>query len=100
MRSTSVRRIINSTYVSLDGVIENPHHWPASEIDDPAGYTIQRDLLFACDAVLMGRRTYEGFAPIWSSRSGDEFSDRMNSLAKHVVSTSLTDPAWRNTTVI
>ena len=48
----------------------------------------------------MGRHTYDGFAPVWSARSGDPFSDRMNALPKYVVSTTLTDPDWHNTTVI
>jgi dihydrofolate reductase len=48
----------------------------------------------------MGRRTYEGFAPVWSARSGDPLSDRINSMSKYVVSTTLTDPKWTNTTVI
>jgi dihydrofolate reductase len=48
----------------------------------------------------MGRRTYEGFAPVWPTRSGDEFSDRINSMAKYVVSSTLTEPEWNNTTVI
>lgn len=95
-----MRRIINSTYISLDGVIENPQHWPSSDVEDDTGYTIQRDLLFACDAVLMGRRTYEGFAPVWTTRSGDEYSDRINSMAKFVVSSTLREPEWTNTTVI
>jgi dihydrofolate reductase len=95
-----MRRIVNSTFISLDGVIENPQDWPASEVVDDRAYTIQRDLLFACDAVLMGRRTYDGFAPVWPTRSGDEYSDRINSMAKYVVSSTLTDPEWSNTTVI
>jgi dihydrofolate reductase len=95
-----MRRIINSTYISLDGVIENPQDWPASEVEDDAGTLIQTELLFACDAVLMGRRTYESFAPVWTTRSGDPFSDRINSMAKYVVSSTLTEPAWSNTTVI
>jgi dihydrofolate reductase len=95
-----MRTIINSTYISLDGVIENPRDWPASDVEDDAGTTIQTELLFACDAVLMGRRTYEGFAPVWSTRSGDPYSDRINSMAKYVVSSTLTELAWSNTTVI
>lgn len=94
-----MRRIINSTYISLDGAIENPQDWPSSDVGDDTAYTIQRDLLFACDVLLMGRRTYEGFAPVWTTRS-DEFSDRINGMAKYVVSTTLTDPEWNNTTVI
>jgi dihydrofolate reductase len=54
----------------------------------------------ACDAVLMGRRTYDGFAPIWPTRSGDPYSDRINTMPKYVVSTTLTHPDWANTTVI
>jgi dihydrofolate reductase len=93
-----MRRIINSTYITLDGVISNPQDWPALDPDEQAG-TIQTELLFASDAVLMGRHTYDGFAPVWSSRSGDPYSDRINSMPKYVASTSLRDPEWTNTTV-
>jgi dihydrofolate reductase len=95
-----VRRIINSTYVSLDGVIQDPQLWPSSDIEDERSLEIQTELLFACDALLMGRRTYHGFAPVWAARSGDPFSDRFNSMRKYVVSTTLQDPEWHNTTVI
>jgi dihydrofolate reductase len=95
-----VRKIINSTYVSVDGVVENPHHWPASDVQDDAAGVIQTEQLLACDAVLMGRHTYDGFAPAWSSRSGDQFSDRMNSMRKYVVSSTLQEPEWNNTVVI
>ena len=96
-----MRRIVNSTYISLDGVVEQPHEWPTIERpSDGRGDRIQWDLLHACDAVLMGRRTYEGFAPVWQARAGDPFSDRMNSMPKYVVSTTLKDPDWANTTVI
>ncbi|HET8755835.1 MAG TPA: dihydrofolate reductase family protein [Solirubrobacteraceae bacterium] len=95
-----MRRIINSTYISLDGVIEAPHLWPSSGPGDPRGDTIQGDLLFACDALIMGRRTYEGFAPVWSARSGDPFSDHINAMPKYVASSTLRDPDWNNTTVI
>ncbi|HEY4453090.1 MAG TPA: dihydrofolate reductase family protein [Pseudonocardiaceae bacterium] len=95
-----MRRIINSTYVTLDGVIQNPQDWPSLGSFGDEGGQIQNTLLAQCDAVLMGRRTYEGFAPVWSARSGDPMSDRMNALPKYVVSTTLTDPAWHNTTVV
>ena len=95
-----MRAIINSTYVTLDGVIQNPQEWPSLGGFSDAGNRIQTQLLERCDAVLIGRRTYDGFAPDWSARSGDPFSDRMNALPKYVVSTTLTDPKWQNTTVI
>lgn len=65
-----MRKIINSTYISLDGVIEQPHLWPSTGPDDEAAGAIQTELLLSCDAALMGRRTYEGFAPVWPTRSG------------------------------
>ena len=95
-----MRKIINSTYISLDGVIEAPHLWPDTEGSDPDGERIQTELLHSCDAVVMGRRTYEGFAPVWPTRSGDPYSDRINSMPKYVVSSTLKDPEWNNTTVI
>jgi dihydrofolate reductase len=94
-----VRKIINSTYISLDGVIEAPHHWPPTETD-PAADEIQTELLLSCDAVVMGRHTYDGFAPVWPTRSGDPLSDRINAMPKYVVSSTLKDPEWNNTTVI
>ena len=48
----------------------------------------------------MGRHTYDGFAPVWPTRSGDPFSDHINAMTKYVVSSTLTDPEWNNTTVI
>jgi dihydrofolate reductase len=48
----------------------------------------------------MGRRTYEGFAPVWPTRSGDPYSDQINAMPKYVVSTTLKDPEWANTRVI
>ena len=96
-----MRHIINSTYISLDGVIQDPQDWPDNGIEgDGTGMKVQTDLLFGCDALLMGGHTYPGFAPAWMARSGDPFSDRMNSMAKYVVSSTLTDPEWNNTTVI
>jgi dihydrofolate reductase len=96
-----MRRIINSTYVSLDGAVENPHHWPSLGGGDPGeGDAVQTELILACDALLMGRRTYDGFAPVWPTRSGDPASDRINAMPKYVVSNTLRDPEWNNTTVI
>jgi dihydrofolate reductase len=96
-----MRQLINSTFLTLDGVVENPHLWPrlnqrGTGEDEP----IQNQLLKECDIVLMGRRTYDVFAPAWSSRSGDPYSDRINSMRKVVFSHTLTDPEWTNTEVI
>jgi dihydrofolate reductase len=95
-----VRRIINSTYITLDGVIHEPQHWPSLGSAGDEGNRIQTALLERCGALLMGRLTYEVFAPVWTARAGDPAADRMNALPKYVVSTTLTDPEWPNTTVL
>ena len=96
-----MRQLINSTYITLDGVVEGPHLWPAlNSGTSDEGTTIQTELLETCDIVLMGRRTYDVFAPAWSSRGGDPYSDRINTMRKVVISTTLTDPQWHNAEVI
>jgi dihydrofolate reductase len=96
-----MRRIINSTYITLDGIIEDPQDWPSGRHqDDGRGQEIQSELLLGCDALLLGRRTYEGFAPVWTAMSGDPFSDHINAMEKWVVSTTMTDPTWNNSEVL
>jgi dihydrofolate reductase len=96
-----MRRVINSTYITLDGVIEGPHLWPSlGRPSDDRGDQIQTELLLSCDALLMGRRTYEVFAPAWQARSGDAASDHINAMPKYVFSSTLADPDWNNTQVI
>jgi dihydrofolate reductase len=96
-----MRKIINSTYISIDGVIEGPHLWPSlGRPSDERADQIQTDLALSCDALLMGRHTYDGFAPVWPTRSGDPVSDQFNAMPKYVVSTTLKDPEWNNTQVI
>jgi dihydrofolate reductase len=96
-----MRKIINSTYITLDGVIEGPHLWPSlGRPSDERFGQIQVELALSCDAFLMGRRTYDGFAPVWPTRSGDPVSDQINAMPKYVVSTTLKDPEWNNTHVI
>lgn len=96
-----MRRIVNSTYISLDGVIVNPQDWPAlPKKDDGTGSRLQTDLILDCDAVLMGRGTYEAFASVWEGRSGDPYTDQINAITKYVVSTTLKDPSWANTVVV
>ena len=95
-----MRRIINSTYVTLDGIISNPQDWPA--LEDPGGESaeIQQALIDQCDALLLGKATFLSFAGVWQGRSGDPFTDRINAMPKHVVSTTLTRASWENSTII
>ena len=95
-----MRKVIVSTFVTLDGVMEAPEKW---SFDFQSKDTLQSalDLLFASDALLLGRTTYEGFAQAWPGREDPMgFADKMNAMQKHVVSTTLTDPTWAGTEVI
>jgi dihydrofolate reductase len=100
-------RIVVSQFMTVDGVVEDPGGaegferggW-AFQFDRGAeGDKFKLDEVMASDALLLGRRTYEGFADAWPSRSG-EFADKFNSMPKYVISKTLTDPAWNNTTVL
>ena len=88
-----MRKLVESTFVSLDGVISNPQEWSPPYWDDEHS-SYARKLLFAADALLLGRATYEGFAQAWPSRSGDEYSDRINAMPKYVASRTLEDATW------
>src|SRR5262245_50958771 len=100
--STTMRKLIESTFVSLDGIIDDtrpstasragPQHWCAPYWDeDHNGYAAK--LLTSSDAMLLGRVTYEGFAEAWSTRSGPD-ADIMNNLPKYVASRTLTEATW------
>ena len=92
-----MRKLVESTFVTLDGVIGDPQVWgPPYWDDEHAGYA--RKLMFSADALLLGRATYEGFAEAWPPRSGD-MADRINSMPKHVASNTLKEATW-NATII
>src|SRR5215212_7907274 len=100
-------KVVVSQFVTLDGVIEDPGGsegferggWAFAFDRGPEGDQFKLDEVMAADGLLLGRVTYEGFAAAWPSRSG-EFADKFNNMAKYVVSTTLEDPEWNNTTVI
>lgn len=91
---------VNATYMTLDGDTQNLPNWHFDYSSDEGDRAVTAQL-FSSNALVMGRKTYESFAEAWPARAGvDELSDRMNSIKKYVVSTTLTDPKWENTTVI
>jgi dihydrofolate reductase len=103
-----MRKIIVSEFVTLDGVMEDPG---GAEKTKHGGWSFQFfneeymkykfDELFASDALLLGRVTYQGFAAAWPSMMDEEgFADRMNSLPKFVVSTTLEKVEWNNSRLI
>lgn len=90
--------ITASTFVSLDGVINHMQKWHFDYVDDESDELALQQLR-AADAMLMGRMTYEVYAGAWPGRDG-EFATAINAMPKYVVSTTLRDPAWHNTTVL
>jgi dihydrofolate reductase len=93
-----MRKLVESTFVTLDGSISDPQTWsPPYWDDEHAAYASK--LLFAADALVLGRATYEGFATAWPSRSGDPYTDRINEMPKHVASRTLRETTW-NATVL
>jgi dihydrofolate reductase len=100
-------KIVISENLSLDGIIEDPTgveglsvggwFWETDRGEDGEKFTLDKTL--GTEALLLGRRTYELFAATWPSRGG-ELADKMNSLPKYVVSSTLEDPDWNNSTVL
>ena len=91
-------KIINSTFVSIDGVINHMDAWHFDYTDDETD-RITLEQIMASDAMLMGRHTYDVYASAWPEREG-AYPDRINSIRKYVASTTLDKPDWNNTTVI
>jgi dihydrofolate reductase len=103
-----MRKVVVSEYVTLDGVMEDPG---GGEKSKHGGWSFQFwseeaakfkfDELFASDALLLGRVTYEGFAKAWPAMKDDAgFADRMNTIPKYVVSSTLKDLEWNNSHLI
>ena len=93
-----MRRVIVTMFVSLDGVTEAPERWSLRFWNDEIA-KFKHDELFAADALLLGRATYQGFAAAWPSRKGD-YADRINGLPKFVASTTLANVEWNNSRLI
>jgi dihydrofolate reductase len=102
-----VGQIVVSQFVTVDGVMEDPG---GSEGMERGGWAFQFDRgddgdkfkldeVMGSDALLLGRVTYEGFAAAWPTREGD-FADKFNGMPKYVVSSTLSDPEWSNSTAI
>ncbi len=100
-------RIVVTEFVSLDGVMEDPGGsenfgqggWSFKISRGDEGDKFKLDEAFSSEALLLGRVTYEGFAEAWPSREG-EFADKFNSMPKYVVSSTLDEPEWQNSTVL
>jgi dihydrofolate reductase len=102
-----VGRIVVTEFVSLDGVMEDPGGsedfkyggWTFEISRGDEGDKFKLDETLSSEALLLGRATYQGFAEAWPSREG-EFADKFNTMPKYVVSSSLEEPEWNNSTVL
>jgi dihydrofolate reductase len=100
-------KLIVSEFVSLNGIMEapggektHPHtSWTFESIYGEDHYAYKMEELQEAGSLLLGRKTYEGFAAAWPEREGP-FADKFNSMPKYVVSSTLADPEWTNTTVL
>ena len=100
-------KVVVTEFISLDGVVEDPGGaedfeyggWSFEFNRGEEGDKFKLDETMESEALLLGRVTYEGFAAAWPSREG-EFADRFNTMPKYVVSSTLKDPEWQNTTVL
>lgn len=102
------RKLVVAQYISLDGVIEDPVGMEGSGLGDwtgpfergPDGDAFKIGELFASDAVLLGRVTYEAFAAVWPTVTDETgFADRINTMPKYVPSRTLAKADWNNTTI-
>jgi dihydrofolate reductase len=101
-------RVIVTEFVSIDGVMEAPGGEPGYahagwtlEFPDGGQYGYKLEELMAADVQLLGRVTYEGFAGAWPERTDEAgFADKMNAMPKYVVSTTLEEATWNNTTIL
>jgi dihydrofolate reductase len=106
-KEEDVGRIVVTEYISVDGVVEAPSGteefervgWTDAFSRGPEGDQFKFDETMASDALLLGRITYDGFAPVWPYYEG-EFADKFNSMPKYVISSTLESPEWNNTTVL
>jgi dihydrofolate reductase len=106
-RRIQMGRIVVTEYMSVDGVVEAPSGtedfarvgWTDDFTRGPEGDEFKIDETMASDAQLLGRVTYDAFAEVWPHVEG-EFADKFNTMPKYVVSSTLRDPEWSNTTVL
>jgi dihydrofolate reductase len=93
-------KLVVTEFMSLDGIVEDPAgQWVAQFDQGAEAGAFKLSETMASECLLLGRVTYEGFARSWPREHG-KFADRFNSMPKYVVSSTLQDPSWTNTTVL
>jgi dihydrofolate reductase len=93
-----MRKIVNSTFISLDGIVNHLDRWHFDYVDADTD-ALALEQLRGADGLLLGRKTYEVYAAVWPERDG-ELATIINTMPKYVASTTLTDPGWQNASVL
>jgi dihydrofolate reductase len=94
-----LRKVVSGLFISLDGVTEAPYKWQFDNFDEDMGAAMTSQL-DAQDAVLLGRVTYQEWAPYWPTSTDEPFATFINNVPKYVVSTTLDKVEWQNSTLI
>ena|SRR5215210_7958513 len=93
-------RIVSNFFISLDGVVESPDKWHFPYFDDAMGEIVGAGM-GSTSAFLMGRKLYDEWSSYWPDQGPDvPFSEFINAIPKYVLSTTVKDPTWQNTTVL
>lgn len=94
-----MRQLISSLFISLDGVVESPDQWSFDHFDNDM-LELMTSILATLDGALMGRNTYNEWAPYWPTSSDEPFASFINNVQKYVVSSTLDKLEWQNSTLI
>jgi dihydrofolate reductase len=99
MEEITMRKVVSGLFISLDGVVESPDQWQFDNFDDDMA-ALMGEMLAVQDAVLLGRVTYQEWAPYWPTSKDEPFASYINNTPKYVVSTTLDRVDWQNSTLI
>lgn len=94
-----MRKVVAALFISLDGVVQSPDQWQFDHFDEDMG-TAMGAALAAQDAVLLGRVTYQEWAPYWPTATDEPFASYINATPKYVASTTLKTVTWQNSTLL
>jgi dihydrofolate reductase len=94
-----MRKVVSGLFISLDGVVEAPDQWQFDVFDQDMGAAMQQHI-DAEDTILLGRRTYEEWAPYWPTSKDEPYASHINNTPKYVFSTTLKDVDWQNSTLV
>jgi dihydrofolate reductase len=94
-----MRKVVSGLFISLDGVVESPDKWQFDSFDEVLGEALSAHIADE-DTVLLGRVTYQEWAPYWPTATDEPYASHINNVSKYVVSTTLDTADWQNSTLV